>query len=113
TKTAIVTGASRGIGRAIATRLAAAGFAVVVNYAGGSKAAQGGVDGLRHAGGEAMVQQADISNPEQVKQMFEKTIEAYGHIDVVVNNAGIMENSLISRGDVASFDRVIATNLRG
>jgi 3-oxoacyl-[acyl-carrier protein] reductase len=112
-KIAIVTGASRGIGRAIAKRLAADGFAVVVNYAGGSKAAQEVVDEIRHADGEALPLQADISNPEQVKQMFEKTIEAYGHIDVVVNNAGIMENSLISKGDVASFDRVIATNLRG
>jgi 3-oxoacyl-[acyl-carrier protein] reductase len=113
TKTAIVTGASRGIGRAIAKRLAADGFAVVVNYAGGSKAAQEIVDQIRHADGEALAVQADISNPEQVKQMFEKTIDAYGHIDVVVNNAGIMENSLISKGDVASFDKVISTNLRG
>jgi 3-oxoacyl-[acyl-carrier protein] reductase len=112
-KTAIVTGASRGIGRAIAKRLAADGFAVVVNYAGSSKAAQEIVDEIRQADGEAMALQADITNPEQVKQMFEKTIEAYSHVDVVVNNAGIMENSLIGAGDIASFDRVIATNLRG
>jgi 3-oxoacyl-[acyl-carrier protein] reductase len=112
-KTAIVTGASRGIGRAIAKRLAADGFAVVVNYAGSSKAAQEIVDEIRQVDGEAMALQADITNPEQVKQMFEKTIEAYSHVDVVVNNAGIMENSLIGAGDIASFDRVIATNLRG
>ena len=112
-KTAIVTGASRGIGRAIAQRLAADGFRVVVNYAGGPKAADEVVDEIRRRDGEALALQADITIPEQVKQLFEKTMESYGHIDVVVNNAGIMENSLINQGDVASFDRVIATNLRG
>ncbi|MFC5860817.1 SDR family oxidoreductase [Acidicapsa dinghuensis] len=112
-KTAIVTGASRGIGRAIAKRLAADGFAVVINYAGNSKAAQEVVDEIRHADGEAVALQADIANPEQVAQLFDKTIATYGHVDVVVNNAGIMENSPIAKGDIASFDRVIATNLRG
>jgi 3-oxoacyl-[acyl-carrier protein] reductase len=112
-RTAIVTGASRGIGRAIAKRLAADGFQVVVNYAGGAKAAEGVVDEIRRTDGEALALQADIGNTGQVKQMFEKTIEAYGRVDVVVNNAGIMENSLIGEGDVASFDRVIVTNLRG
>ena len=112
-RTAIVTGASRGIGRSIAKRLAADGFSVVVNYAGSSKAAQEAVDEIRQADGEALALQADIGNPEQVKRMFDKTIEAYGPIDVVVNNAGIMGNSLISEGDITSFDNVIATNLRG
>ena len=112
-RTAIVTGASRGIGRSIAKRLAADGFSVVVNYAGSSKAAQEAVDEIRRADGEALALQADIGDPEQVKRMFDKTIEAYGHIDVVVNNAGIMGNSLISEGDITSFDNVIATNLRG
>jgi 3-oxoacyl-[acyl-carrier protein] reductase len=112
-KTAIVTGASRGIGREIAKRLAADGFAVIINYAGNSKAAQEVVDEIRTADGEALALQADIANPEQIKQLFDKAIEAYGHVDVVVNNAGIMENSPIAAGDVAGFDRVIATNLRG
>ena len=112
-RTAIVTGASRGIGRSIAKRLASDGFSVVVNYAGSSKAAQEAVDEIRHADGEALALQADIGNPEQVKQMFDKTMDAYGRVDVVVNNAGIMENSLISESDITSFDKVIATNLRG
>src|ERR1700760_1407465 len=98
-KTAIVTGASRGIGRSIAKRLASDGFSVVVNYAGSSKAAQDAVDEIRRADGEALALHADIGNPEQVKQMFDKTMDAYGRVDVVVNNAGIMENSLISESD--------------
>ena len=112
-RTAIITGASRGIGRSIAKRLAKDGFSVVVNYAGNSAQAQAAVDEIRAADGDAIAIQADIANPEQVKQLFEKTIEAFGKIDVVVNNAGIMPLSPIVKGDVEAFDKVIATNLRG
>jgi 3-oxoacyl-[acyl-carrier protein] reductase len=112
-KTAIVTGASRGIGRSIAGRLAKDGFSVLVNYAGNSAQAQAAVDEIRAAGGDAVAIQADIANPEQVKALFEKTIEAFGTIDVVVNNAGIMPLSPIVKGEVEIFDKVIATNLRG
>jgi len=112
-KTAIVTGASRGIGRTIAKRLAADGFAVVVNYAGNSELAQEVVNEIRNADGEALAVKADVSNADDVKQLFDKTIEAYGHIDVVVNNAGIMPLSAIAKGDVETFDKVIHTNLRG
>jgi len=112
-RTAIITGASRGIGRSIAKRLAKDGFSVVVNYAGNSAQAQAAVDEIRAADGDAIAIQADIANPEQVKQLFEKTIEAFGKVDVVVNNAGIMPLSLIAKGDVEAFDKVIATNLRG
>jgi 3-oxoacyl-[acyl-carrier protein] reductase len=112
-KTAIVTGASRGIGRSIARRLAKDGFSVVVNYAGNSAQAQAAVDEIRAAGGDAVPIQADIANPEQVKALFEKTIEAFGTVDVVVNNAGIMPLSPIAKGEVEIFDKVIATNLRG
>src|ERR1700742_3247978 len=112
-KTAIITGASRGIGRSIAKRLAKDGFSVVVNYAGNSAQAQAAVDEIRAADGDAIAIQADIANPEQVKQLFEKTIEAFGKIDVVVNNAGIMPLSPIAKGDVETFDKVIHTNLRG
>ncbi|QEE30762.1 SDR family oxidoreductase [Terriglobus albidus] len=112
-KTAIVTGASRGIGRTIAKRLAADGFAVVVNYAGNSELAQEVVNEIRSADGEALAVKADVSNPDDVKQLFDKTIEAYGHVDVVVNNAGIMPLSSIAKGDVETFDKVIQTNLRG
>ena len=112
-KIAIVTGASRGIGRSIAKRLAADGFAVVVNYAGNSAAAQEAVDEIRKADGEALAIKADVADPTAVKQLFDKTIEAYGRVDVVVNNAGIMTLSPIAKGDVEAFDKVIATNLRG
>ena len=112
-KTAIVTGASRGIGRSIASRLAKDGFSVVVNYAGNSAQAQAAVDEIRTAGGDAIAIQADIAKAEQVKALFEKTIETFGTVDVVVNNAGIMPLSPIAKGDIEVFDKVIATNLRG
>ncbi len=113
TKTAIVTGASRGIGRSIAKRLASDKFTVVVNYAGKAEEAQKVVDEIRAADGEAVAIQADVGNPEDVKRLFEKTIETFGGVNVVVNNAGIMSLSLIAKGDVETFDKVIATNLRG
>src|SRR6202171_3636736 len=112
-KTAIVTGASRGIGRTIALRLAADGFGVVVNFAGNTAKAQEVVNEITSAGGRALAIQADVANPEDVKQLFEKTLKAFGQIDVVVNNAGIMSLSPSTKGDVETFDKVIATNLRG
>jgi 3-oxoacyl-[acyl-carrier protein] reductase len=112
-KTAIVTGASRGIGRAIALRLATDGFSVVVNYAGNAAKAEEVVNEIVSSGGRAIAIQADVANPEDVQKLFEKTLKAYGQIDVVVNNAGIMPLSPIAKGDVATFDKVIATNLRG
>jgi 3-oxoacyl-[acyl-carrier protein] reductase len=112
-KTAIVTGASRGIGRSVAKRLAADGFAVVVNYAGSSDQAQEVVNEIRSADGEASAIKADVSNPEEVRQLFEEAIQKSGRVDVVVNNAGIMPLSPIAKGDVETFDKVIAINLRG
>jgi 3-oxoacyl-[acyl-carrier protein] reductase len=112
-KTAILTGASRGIGRTIARRLAADEFAVVVNYAGYAANADKVVNEITSAGGHALAIQADVTNPEDVKQLFEKTINAFGQIEVFVNNAGIMRLSPIAKGDVETFDKVIATNLRG
>lgn len=112
-KTAIITGASRGIGRSIAKRLASDGFAVVVNYAGNPDEAQKVVDEIRAADGEAVSIRADVSNPEDVKRLFDKTIEAFGSVNVVVNNAGIMPLSPISKGDVETFDKVMTINLRG
>jgi 3-oxoacyl-[acyl-carrier protein] reductase len=112
-KTAIVTGASRGIGRAIALRLAADGFGVVVNFAGNAGKAEEVVNEITSKGGRALAIQADVANPDDVKQLFEKTLKAFGQIDVVVNNAGIMTLSPIAKGDVETFDKVIATNLRG
>jgi len=112
-KVAIVTGASRGIGRTIALRLAADGFGVVVNYAGNAAKAEEVVNEIVGSGGRAIAIQADIANPDEVQRLFEKTLKTFGQIDVVVNNAGIMTLSPIAKGDVEAFDKVIATNLRG
>jgi 3-oxoacyl-[acyl-carrier protein] reductase len=113
TKCAIVTGASRGIGSVVAKRLARDGFAIIVNYAGNLSQAQEVVAAIEAAGGQAVAVQADVANAADVEQLFKQTLDTYGRIDVVVNNAGIMPLSPIAKGDAASFDKVIATNLRG
>ena len=112
-KTAIVTGASRGIGRSIAKRLAKDGFSVVVNYAGNTAHAEEAVQEIKRAGGNALAIPGDISNPTDVRDLFENAAQGFGPIQVVVNNAGIMPLSLIGAGDVETFDKVIAINLRG
>jgi 3-oxoacyl-[acyl-carrier protein] reductase len=113
TKTAIITGASGGIGRAVALRLARDGFAVVVNYAGNAAKAEGVVNEITSAGGQAIAVQADVANAGDVERLFKKTLHTFGRIDVVVNSAGIMPLGRIADGDIEMFDRVIATNLRG
>lgn len=112
-KAAVVTGASRGIGRAVARRLARDGFAVVVNYASSAGQAEAAVAEIKSAGGEAIAVKADVANPADVERLFEETLKTFGALDVVVNNSGIMPLSPIEKGDVELFDRVIATNLRG
>jgi 3-oxoacyl-[acyl-carrier protein] reductase len=112
-RTAIVTGASRGIGRAVAKRLAGDGFAVVVNYASNAKAAEAAVSELQSTGGRAMAIKADVGNEADVETLFAEALKAFGSVDVVVNNSGIMPLSPIGKGDVAAFDQVIQTNLRG
>jgi 3-oxoacyl-[acyl-carrier protein] reductase len=113
TKTAIITGASGGIGRAVALRLARDGFAVVVNYAGNATKAEETVNEIKSAGGQAIAVQADVANASEVEDLFKKTLATFGRIDVVVNSAGIMPLGRIADGDMEVFDRVIATNLRG
>ena len=113
TKTAIITGASGGIGRAVALRLARDGFAVVVNYAGSAAKAQGVVNEIKSVGGQTIALQADVANPSQVERLFRDTLDTFRKIDVVVNCAGIMPLGRIADGDVEAFDKVIATNLRG
>ncbi|MDX3906746.1 MAG: SDR family oxidoreductase [Pigmentiphaga sp.] len=110
---ALVTGGSRGIGQAISKRLAADGFAVVVNYAGNAAAAQQTVADIEAAGGRAMAIQGDVSQPEQVAELFAAAKRELGRIDVVVNSAGIMPMAPIAESGLADFDKVIATNLRG
>ena len=112
-RTALVTGASRGIGRAIAQRLAADGFGVIVNYAGNAAAAEQTVAAIREMGGQAHAIQADIADEHAVEQLFAQTLEHAGRLDVVVNSAGIMTMSPIGTASLADFDRTIATNLRG
>ena len=113
TKTAIITGASGGIGRAVALRLAKDGFAVVVNYAGNAAKAEGVVAEIKANDRRAIAVQADVANAVEVGRLFKKTLDTFGAIDVVVTCAGIMPLSPIAKGDVEVFDRVISTNLRG
>ena len=112
-KSAIVTGGSRGIGRAVARRLSRDGFAVVVNYAGNASKAEEVVAEIKAAGGQAIGAQADVANTADVERLFKETIETFGGVNVVVNCAGIMPLSPIAGGDLDLFDKVIATNLRG
>ena len=100
TKTAIVTGASRGIGREIAKRLAADGFAVAVNYAGSAAQAEETANEIRNAGGTATMIKANVSDESEVAHLFEYTKKALGQIDVIVHNAGIMLLSPIVKNDI-------------
>ena len=114
-QSAIVTGASRGIGRAVATRLARDGFAVAVNYAGNAAKADEVVAEIKAAtaGRQAISVQADVANAADVERLFKEALDTFGGINVVVNCAGIMPLSPITEGDLELFDKVIATNLRG
>lgn len=113
TKVAIVTGASRGIGRAVALRLARDGFAVTVNYLGHVVQANETVAAIEASGGKAIAVQGDTGNPQDVAHLFDVTQETFGRLDVVVNSAGIMPMAIIAEANLDAFDRVIATNLRG
>lgn len=110
---AIVTGASRGIGRAIALALASEGAKVVVNYARSSTAAEEIVAEITNAGGEAMALQADVSQADQVENLISETQKKWGRIDVLVNNAGITRDTLLLRMKPEDWQAVIDLNLTG
>jgi 3-oxoacyl-[acyl-carrier protein] reductase len=112
-KTALVTGASRGIGRAIALSLAEAGADVAVNYAGSEAAAAEVVSLIEAMGRKAFKVKADVSSAQGVEEMFKQVLGTFGQLDILVNNAGITRDNLIMRMKEDEFDQVIATNLKG
>ena len=112
-KTALVTGASRGIGRAIALRLAAEGASVAINYAGNTAKAEETKAAIEAAGGKAALFQADVSDSAQVERMVAAVTEMFGTIDILVNNAGITRDGLLMRMKEEDFDAVLDTNLKG
>ena len=111
-KTALVTGASRGIGRAIALALAKEGYAVAVNYAGNQAAAESVKNEIENAGGKAILLQGDVSSAEDVDRIFKTVKEEFGFLDVLVNNAGITRDSLLVRMKENQWDEVIDTDLK-
>lgn len=112
-KVAIVTGASRGIGRAIALTLANYGASIVVNYCGSKGKAEEVVEEIKKNGGNAIAYQADVADMEAIKLMFADVLKQFGSIDILVNNAGITRDNLILKMSEDEFDGVINTNLKG
>ncbi|QZY63222.1 SDR family oxidoreductase [Providencia rettgeri] len=112
-KIALVTGASRGIGRAIAEKLSEDGYTVIINYSGNVVSAEETVETIKAKGGNAIAIQADISNENDVARLFSDTMRLMGKLDVVIHSAGIMPLAKITPDGLAEFDKVINTNLRG
>jgi len=112
-KVAVVTGSSRGIGRAIALKLAGLGAKVVVNYRANAEAAQEVVEAIKAQGGEAIAVQADVSAFDQAQRLIKAALEAFGRVDILVNNAGTTRDTLLARMSEEDWDLVINTNLKG
>lgn len=112
-KVALVTGAARGIGRAIALKLAGEGAIVIVNYGGSKEKAEETVGLIKNAGGEAEAVQCDVSDFEACGELAKSILEKYGRLDILVNNAGITRDGLIMRMSEQDYDAVLNTNLKG
>lgn len=112
-KIALVTGASRGIGRAIAVRLARDGAATAINYSSNAEAARKAVAEIESAGGTAFAIQADVGRVSEIVRLFDETIARFGRIDILVNNAGVMFTKPVSITTEAEFDRIFAINVKG
>jgi 3-oxoacyl-[acyl-carrier protein] reductase len=112
-RTALVTGGSRGIGRAAADLLARAGARVAINYRRDEAAANAAVREIRTAGGEAMALAGDVSQPDQARQLVRDVVAAWQRLDILVNNAGIWEEDVAGKGQLEVWDRTYAINLRG
>jgi 3-oxoacyl-[acyl-carrier protein] reductase len=112
-RVAVVTGASRGIGRAVALRLAQCGARVAINDRRSAAEAEAVADEIRSQGGEALVVLADVSLAAEVERMVKETEQAFGRIDILVNNAGVSRDTLLLRMSEEDWDQVMATNLRG
>ena len=112
-KTAIITGASRGIGAEIAKRFAEAGARIVVNYSGSQQKAEAVVESIKQNGGEAIAVKANVADSEAVKAMVDEAMSAFGSVDILVNNAGITRDNLMMRMKDDEWDDVINTNLKG
>lgn len=112
-RVAIVTGASRGIGRAIAIKLAGSGFAVVVNHASSAVDAEQVVGAITAAGDRGLAVQADVTSADEVRRLFDTAVRAFGVVDVLVNNAGLMTPAPMAQADDEDFERMFAVNVRG
>jgi 3-oxoacyl-[acyl-carrier protein] reductase len=112
-KVALVTGASRGIGRAIAVRLARDGAAAAINYSSNAGEAQKAVAEIESAGGTAFAIQADVGRVSEIVRLFDETLAHFGRIDILVNNAGVMFTKPVSTTTEAEFDRIFAINVKG
>lgn len=112
-KVALVTGASRGIGRAIAKRLAQDGIFVIINYCGSQEKAQSVLEEIKNQGGDGVCVQADVSDFAAAEVMIKDLVKEYGRIDILVNNAGITRDGLIMKMSQEDFDRVLDVNLKG
>ncbi|MDU2418192.1 3-oxoacyl-[acyl-carrier-protein] reductase [Negativicoccus succinicivorans] len=113
TKTALVTGASRGIGRAVAVALAQAGYDIAINYSSNVSAAEEAAQAVKACGQKAVLVQGDVSRKEEAERIVAETQKEFSHIDVLVNNAGITRDTLVRRMKEADWDAVLSTNLKG